>query len=245
MFKSGGYNVYPSEVEQVLCGCPGVTIAAVVDAADPVWGQVGVAFVAIADGDPSIESPSRASSERGWPLQVPKRLEIRSALPQLENGKVDKKALREKRRPSWQHDPPKGGSMKPARFEYFAPRPSKRPQASCRAWRFSEVLAGGQSLVPMMNLRLAGPACSSTSTASKAGIRNGHNAHVSLGATVRQARALSDAKLARMAPLVVAGLRHSVIPRTGHAARRRKPHHHDPAAELPAIAVALDAEIIA
>ena len=95
MFKSGGYNVYPSEVEQVLCG-PGVTIAAVVDAADPVWGQVGVAFVAVADGE-SFERRSFDNflRERLANYKVPKRLEIRSALPQLENGKVDRKALRE------------------------------------------------------------------------------------------------------------------------------------------------------
>ena len=45
MFISGGENVYPAEVENVLAACPGVVDAAVLPRPDPKWGEVGRAFV--------------------------------------------------------------------------------------------------------------------------------------------------------------------------------------------------------
>ncbi|MFZ5964928.1 class I adenylate-forming enzyme family protein [Thalassococcus sp. BH17M4-6] len=47
---SGGSNVYPREVEEVLLGCLGVREVSVVGRADPEWGEVVVAFVVAADG---------------------------------------------------------------------------------------------------------------------------------------------------------------------------------------------------
>src|SRR3546814_19471487 len=45
VFKSGGYNVYPKEIEDVLTACPGVAEAAVVATPDPLYGAVATAFV--------------------------------------------------------------------------------------------------------------------------------------------------------------------------------------------------------
>lgn len=96
MFKSGGYNVYPVEVEQVVAAHEDVAAAAVVRAADPLWGEVGVAFV--------VPHPGRAldgDTLRAYAYgqlanyKVPKRFEVVEALPQLPNGKVDKRALKE------------------------------------------------------------------------------------------------------------------------------------------------------
>ena len=96
MFKSGGYNVYPSEVEQVLCEHPGVMAAAVVDVPDPLWGQVGIGFVVTTDtASFDFGALDKLLRRKLANYKIPKRLELRASLPQLENGKVNKKVLRE------------------------------------------------------------------------------------------------------------------------------------------------------
>jgi acyl-CoA synthetase (AMP-forming)/AMP-acid ligase II len=93
MFKSGGYNVYPSEVENVLGSHPAVSEVAVVAAPDPLWTEVGVAFVVPAAALDSEELREHAR-ERLANYKVPKRLLLVDALPRLPNGKVDKLSLR-------------------------------------------------------------------------------------------------------------------------------------------------------
>jgi acyl-CoA synthetase (AMP-forming)/AMP-acid ligase II len=93
MYKSGGYNVYPREIERVLETHPAVSLAAVVAVADPLWQEAGVAFVALrhritAD---ELERHCRASLAN---YKVPKRFELREQLPLLPIGKVDKVSLR-------------------------------------------------------------------------------------------------------------------------------------------------------
>ncbi len=93
MFKSGGYNVYPREVETVIESMPGVQLCAVVATPDPLWGEVGTAFV---QGDPQALSPARLREHCQALLarhKVPKRFIVRSALPLLPVGKVDKAEL--------------------------------------------------------------------------------------------------------------------------------------------------------
>ena len=93
MYKSGGYNVYPREIEIALEAHPAITEAAVVGVPDPVWGEVGVAFViARADVDaPQLQAHCR---ERLANYKIPKRFVIEPDLPRLPVGKVDKMALR-------------------------------------------------------------------------------------------------------------------------------------------------------
>lgn len=93
MFKSGGYNVYPREVELVLESIPGVLSAAVVEVPDTLYGEVGVAFVSVTD----TVRPSTLGDlcrDRLANYKIPKRFEIVAALPMLAIGKVDKQALR-------------------------------------------------------------------------------------------------------------------------------------------------------
>lgn len=95
MFKSGGLNVYPREVELVLESHPGVALAAVVGMPDPVYGEVGAAFVArTADALVDPEGLRTWCKERLAGYKVPKSIEIRDELPLLPVGKVDKQALR-------------------------------------------------------------------------------------------------------------------------------------------------------
>ncbi|MGC1522222.1 MAG: class I adenylate-forming enzyme family protein [Steroidobacteraceae bacterium] len=93
MFKSGGYNVYPREVETVIETHPAVTLAAVVCVPDPLWQEVGIAFV-------QADAPIAAADLRQWcrsrlaNYKIPKRFVLLPALPLLPIGKIDKVELR-------------------------------------------------------------------------------------------------------------------------------------------------------
>jgi acyl-CoA synthetase (AMP-forming)/AMP-acid ligase II len=93
MYKSGGYNVYPREVEDALLTHPAVTEAAVVGVPDPLWGESGVAFVVLRSAvDPAaLEAHCRGLLAN---YKVPKRFVVRDSLPLLPIGKVDKVALK-------------------------------------------------------------------------------------------------------------------------------------------------------
>jgi acyl-CoA synthetase (AMP-forming)/AMP-acid ligase II len=97
MYKSGGYNVYPTEVETVMASHPDVDAIAVVAVPDPTWTEVGMAFVAPRPGA-ALDLPGL----RAWAKQrlanykVPKRVLVVDELPLLPNGKYDKVALRER-----------------------------------------------------------------------------------------------------------------------------------------------------
>lgn len=94
MFKSGGYNVYPREIELALEEHPAVALAAVVPVPDPVYGEVGTAYVV---GGPTVTGDELRTYLRGrlTGYKVPKSIRVESDLPLLPIGKVDKVALRE------------------------------------------------------------------------------------------------------------------------------------------------------
>ena len=94
---SGGSNIYPREVEEVLLTAPGVAEVAVVGAPDPEWGEIVVAFV--------VPQPGAALDARTLDafcldqiarFKRPKRYEIVDALPKNNYGKVLKTVLRER-----------------------------------------------------------------------------------------------------------------------------------------------------
>lgn len=93
MFKSGGYNVYPREVETVIEAHPAVAGAAVIGLSDPRWGEVGWAFVLAREpvGSDTLEAFTR---ERLANYKVPKRFVVARDLPLLPIGKIDKRALK-------------------------------------------------------------------------------------------------------------------------------------------------------
>lgn len=108
----------------------------------------------------------------------------------------------------------------------------------------SKVLAGGQSLVPLLSLRLARPEqlVDINRIDELATIGNGEGLRV--GATVRQRTVERSAEVAKANPLLAEATRH-----IGHAAIRNRGTvggsvaHGDPAAELPAVLLALDGEV--
>jgi acyl-CoA synthetase (AMP-forming)/AMP-acid ligase II len=95
MFKSGGYNVYPVEVEQAICEHPAVVLASVAAVPHPTFQEVGHAFVERAPGAAvSAEELRDFLRARIANYKIPKSFEIEAELPKLPNGKVDKLALK-------------------------------------------------------------------------------------------------------------------------------------------------------
>jgi len=136
--------------------------------------------------------------------------------------------------------------MKPAPFKYFRPR-TRDEALSLLAEHGTDAkpLAGGQSLIPAMNFRLAMPAVlvdlnaisdMAFITAAKGGLR--------IGAMTRHAAVERSDAVRRSAPLL-----HEAMPFVAHAAIRTRGTlggslaHADPAAELPAVMLALNATI--
>ena len=95
MFKSGGYNVYPREVEIVLEAMPGVALACVVAVNDPLFHEVGFAYV-MPELGAKLTSEDIAAHARAHlaNYKIPKTFEISSDLPFLPIGKVDKSELK-------------------------------------------------------------------------------------------------------------------------------------------------------
>jgi acyl-CoA synthetase (AMP-forming)/AMP-acid ligase II len=93
MYKSGGYNIYPREVEAALESHPAVSLAAVVSVADPLWDEVGVAYVVAAAPVTAAQLADHCRTQLAA-YKVPKRILLVGDLPLLPIGKVDKSALR-------------------------------------------------------------------------------------------------------------------------------------------------------
>lgn len=94
VFKSGGYNIYPPEIEAALGAHPAVSQASVVGAPDPLYGSVAVAFVVAMASPPSEDALREHLRGRLANYKIPKRFVFVDALPRLAVGKVDKQALR-------------------------------------------------------------------------------------------------------------------------------------------------------
>jgi fatty-acyl-CoA synthase len=97
MYISGGENVYPAEVENVLYQIPAVAEAAVIGAADARWGEVGVAIIAVKQGQGLTESEVRAHCAANLArFKCPQLIHFVEALPRNATGKVHKPTLRER-----------------------------------------------------------------------------------------------------------------------------------------------------
>jgi acyl-CoA synthetase (AMP-forming)/AMP-acid ligase II len=95
MYISGGFNVYPAEVEQVLARLDGLAESAVIGVPDERLGEVGKAFVIPAPGAQlSTEDIIEHCRARLANYKVPKQVEFRTELPRNPSGKILKRVLR-------------------------------------------------------------------------------------------------------------------------------------------------------
>src|SRR5690349_24377990 len=138
--------------------------------------------------------------------------------------------------------------MKPARFEYHAPTSVDEAVALLQRYGGeAKVLAGGQSLMPMLNFRLARPAAlvDVNRIAALAYIRE-ENGTVAFGAMTRQRAIEFSPVVAARLPLLREATRW-----VGHLPIRSRGTiggsiaHADPSAEYPAVLTALDGEVVA
>ncbi len=95
MYISGGFNVYPAEVEATLARLDGVVEAAVVGVPDERMGEVGKAFVVQREGsDLTQEQVIAFLRERLANFKVPRHVELVPDLPRNASNKVLKPELR-------------------------------------------------------------------------------------------------------------------------------------------------------
>ncbi|MFT5218566.1 MAG: acyl-CoA synthetase (AMP-forming)/AMP-acid ligase II [Planctomycetota bacterium] len=95
MYKSGGFNIYPREIEMAIEEHPAVAMAAVLGTPDPVYDEVGYAFVQLQpDQKVDVDALNHWCRQRLANYKVPKTFEIVTELPRLAIGKIDKQGLK-------------------------------------------------------------------------------------------------------------------------------------------------------
>ncbi|MDA8192450.1 MAG: FAD binding domain-containing protein [Thermaerobacter sp.] len=136
--------------------------------------------------------------------------------------------------------------MKPAAFEYFRASNAVQAVGLLQQYREAKILAGGQSLVPLMNFRLSRPSALVDISGITELARIVPTAHgLRLGALVRHQDLVDNPMVRETIPVLAEAAAH-----IGHWAVRNRGTvggslaHADPAAELPAVMVALGADIV-
>lgn len=137
--------------------------------------------------------------------------------------------------------------MKPPPFEYHAPRTLDEACSLLASLEDAKVLAGGQSLIPLLNFRLARPAhlvdVNRIEGLDRIYERDGG---IAVEALARQAAVEDSDAVARTCPLLTAAVKlvaHRVIRNRGTVCGSLA--HADPAAELPAVLLALGGHVVA
>jgi acyl-CoA synthetase (AMP-forming)/AMP-acid ligase II len=96
MLISGGENIYPAEVENMLLGHPAVADAAVIGLASPKWGEVPLALV-VAKKGASLDQAELLAWCKGRlaTFKLPKAAVVVAEIPRNPSGKILKRVLRE------------------------------------------------------------------------------------------------------------------------------------------------------
>jgi long-chain acyl-CoA synthetase len=93
MIVSGGYNIAPREIEDVLYECPAVVEAAVIGEADAEWGQAVTAYLVLKTPDQPLDA-IEAHAKAALGFKRPKRMYVIGEMPKNSAGKIQKKALK-------------------------------------------------------------------------------------------------------------------------------------------------------
>jgi long-chain acyl-CoA synthetase len=109
---TGGENIYPREIEEVLFEHPKVKEAAVVGVAHPFGGEVAKAFIVLGEGETATKKDiTQFVAERLAKHKVPRAVEFRSELPKSRVGKVLRRALADEERERQRARHKKGASQ--------------------------------------------------------------------------------------------------------------------------------------
>jgi len=96
MFKSGGENVFPREIEEIIESHPSVMFSAVIGVPDDLYQEVGWAYIMLNPGQTVTEKDLKEICRTKLAnFKIPKKFIIRTELPLLATGKVNKMALKE------------------------------------------------------------------------------------------------------------------------------------------------------
>jgi malonyl-CoA/methylmalonyl-CoA synthetase len=104
MMISGGFNVYPKEIESLIDSWPGVEESAVVGMPHPDFGEAGLAIVTLKPGATPIDLAAILGmlKQKLAAYKIPKLIVAAESLPRNAMGKVQKKMLRERYRQDWE-----------------------------------------------------------------------------------------------------------------------------------------------
>lgn len=95
MYISGGYNVYPLEIETYLNAYPGISSSCIIEMADEVWGEVGYAFIVPEEGATiDVEELKRYCRKGLADYKQPRKFIIKKDLPKTLIGKIAKQEIR-------------------------------------------------------------------------------------------------------------------------------------------------------
>ncbi len=102
MIISGGENIYPNDIEEVLAACPGVSEAAVIGVPDATWGELVTAVIVPAPGArPAPETLIAVCAAKLPAYMTPRQVVFADALPRNPVGKILRRVLRE---PYWRRE---------------------------------------------------------------------------------------------------------------------------------------------
>ncbi|MFX1479369.1 MAG: AMP-binding protein [Promethearchaeota archaeon] len=95
MYISGGENIYPVEIEEILFKHPAIDLAAVIGVPDEKWGEVGKAFLTVKPGQTlKVEEVREYLLAKLAKYKIPKYFEIKDSLPLSATGKILKRELK-------------------------------------------------------------------------------------------------------------------------------------------------------
>ena len=96
MIITGGYNIYPAEIENALFKNPKIAMATVIGIPDEIKGEIAKAYVVLKDGETATEEEIISfCRERIAKYKAPRAVEFRDTLPTTPTGKILKRELRE------------------------------------------------------------------------------------------------------------------------------------------------------